>query len=521
MKGETVLQITYLGHAGLLLETEEASILCDPWFNPAYFGSWWPFPANDHIDLERLAHPTYLYISHLHQDHYDHQFLSTVVDKSTTVLLPNYPVTALEESLRGLGFRNFLTLPAGEVASLEEGLKVAIWPLTAPADGPLGDSYLYVDDGETKLVNLNDARPRSLDDIRELGPIDVLFLQFSGAIWYPMVYEVDDETQIALGRAKRKSEMQRAETFLKMVEARHVFPTAGPPCFLDEEFFSWNDLHNDETNTFPDQTVFLEKLEQDGIDSGHLALPGTVIHVTPDDFELTHHFPESVEEIFENKEAYLRRYQARVAERLEAEKASWPEPGPNFFDEVKAFLEPVMELADLTARQIKASIVLDWGDEGAELNFLRRRIVPWDGSPSRYYFRIEPRVLAACVKWGLVDWVNSLFLSMRFRARREGEYNEAVYTFFKCLSPERIQFAEGYWIETHAETELWQCGDYMIQRRCPHMKADLRRFASVDDDGILTCHMHGWQFELATGRCLNADDRVLYSRPVESAAKRS
>lgn len=511
------MKITYLGHAGLYVETSEGSILCDPWFNPAYFGSWWPFPANDHIPVETIAHPTYLYVSHLHQDHYDEEFLAHVVDKSTTVLLPNYPVTALEDALRGLGFTQFMTLEDGVVTPLGDTLKVAIWPLTAPADGPLGDSYLYIDDGKTRLVNLNDARPRNLDDIREVGPIDVLFLQFSGAIWYPMVYELDDAVKEQLGRAKRKSEMQRAETFIQMVQPRWVFPSAGPPAFLDESFFTWNDLSGDPANTFPDQTVFLDLLQKHGIAGGHLVLPGTEVAINEagSGIAVVHHFPEDIEDVFRYKEAYLRRYQARMQSRLDAEKARWPQPGDDFFDQLKERLEPVMVLADLTARQIGASIVLDWETGAAELDFRRRRIVPWNGQPVRYYFRVEPPVLAACVRWGLVDWVNSLFLSMRFRAQRDGEYNEAVYTFFKCLSPERIQFAEGYWIETHADQELWQCGEYMVQRRCPHMKADLRRFATVDEDGILTCHMHGWQFELATGRCLNADNRVLYRRRID------
>jgi UDP-MurNAc hydroxylase len=118
------------------------------------------------------------------------------------------------------------------------------------------------------------------------------------------------------------------------------------------------------------------------------------------------------------------------------------------------------------------------------------------------------------VQTGEVDWVNSLFLSFRFMARRDGPYNEAVYTFFKCLSPERIQYAEGYWLETHATTELWEVNGYAVQRRCPHLKADLSRFGSVDANDVLTCRMHGWQFDLATGRCLNASDRRLYRRPL-------
>jgi UDP-MurNAc hydroxylase len=57
--------------------------------------------------------------------------------------------------------------------------------------------------------------------------------------------------------------------------------------------------------------------------------------------------------------------------------------------------------------------------------------------------------------------------------------------------------------------EMWEAGGYSIQRRCPHLKADLTRFGSVED-GILTCAMHGWRFELATGRCLTSDDRRLH-----------
>ena len=56
---------------------------------------------------------------------------------------------------------------------------------------------------------------------------------------------------------------------------------------------------------------------------------------------------------------------------------------------------------------------------------------------------------------------------------------------------------------------MFEADGYSIQRRCPHLKADLTRFGSVED-GILTCSVHGWKFELATGRCLTSDDRQIY-----------
>src|SRR5438874_11942025 len=116
---------------------------------------------------------------------------------------------------------------------------------------------------------------------------------------------------------------------------------------------------------------------------------------------------------------------------------------------------------------------------------------------------------------GLEDWVNELFLSCRFQAERDGPYNEYVYNFFKCLTPERLEYAEGYYEEQSPVAELWECEGYLIQRRCPHLKADLTRFAQVED-GVLTCTMHGWQFELATGRCLTSDDRKLFSQRITS-----
>jgi len=78
---------------------------------------------------------------------------------------------------------------------------------------------------------------------------------------------------------------------------------------------------------------------------------------------------------------------------------------------------------------------------------------------------------------------------------------------------ERLQYAEGYYTELAPEQQLWESHGYRIQRRCPHLKADLARFAHIEN-GVLTCTMHGWQFELATGRCLTSEGHRLYAQPV-------
>ncbi len=150
------------------------------------------------------------------------------------------------------------------------------------------------------------------------------------------------------------------------------------------------------------------------------------------------------------------------------------------------------------------------------LDFHTRKVYPWQGEEYDYFFRFDPALIESLIVRHVEDWINELFLSCRFQAERKGAYNEYVYNFFKCLSMERLQYAEGYYAEKAPVQTLWESNGYRIQRRCPHLKADLTRFAHIDD-GVLTCTLHGWQFELETGRCLTSDDRHLYTQKIDAS----
>jgi UDP-MurNAc hydroxylase len=102
---------------------------------------------------------------------------------------------------------------------------------------------------------------------------------------------------------------------------------------------------------------------------------------------------------------------------------------------------------------------------------------------------------------------------MRFGAHRRGPYNDYVYTWFKCLNVERLQYAEGFYAEHGPTQGTFELAGYDVQRRCPHMKADLTRFATVED-GVMTCALHGWQWEMATGTCITSEGHPLYARPI-------
>jgi len=76
---------------------------------------------------------------------------------------------------------------------------------------------------------------------------------------------------------------------------------------------------------------------------------------------------------------------------------------------------------------------------------------------------------------GITDWVNSIFLSTRFRAWRVGGYNEFLYTFFKCLTPERINYADGWFSEQHDDTADIVLDGWQVQKRQDTRLAELAR----------------------------------------------
>jgi UDP-MurNAc hydroxylase len=509
------MQIEFLGQAGLYLETKGVSLLCDPWFNPAFFGSWYPFPANDGIDPARVGDPTYLYVSHLHHDHFDPRWLRDHCSKDATVILPAYPLDHLEKELRDLGFHSFIEAPQSE--PFQAGpLTLTCVALIAPTDGPIGDSALLIDDGDVRVLNMNDSRPTDPDVLLRDGPLDALFLQFSGAIWYPMVYEFPERAKAVLGHKKRIAQLARAFRYIEILDPRFIVPSAGPPCFLDDDLFSQNDFDDDESNIFVDQPTFMDYIAERGHDGGRLMLPGSVASVAPGRFDVEHPVPPA--SIFDDKRAYLTGYQARKRDVIAAERARWHErpEQTSLLPPIKDWFEPLIAQADLICAGINDLVVIDVGDEQIGLDFVDRIVRPVsdDDRPSHQFF-IERGLVEWLVDHHVDDWVNELFLSMRFRAKRRGPYNDYVYTFFKCLSEERLQYAEGFYAERGPTQGTWEAAGFELQRRCPHMKADLTRFGSFED-GVLTCSLHGWQWDLETGACLTSDGHKLFVRPAGS-----
>ena len=513
------MKATSIGHAGILVETGTRTIVCDPWFVPAFWASWFVFPRNDQLPpdvMAKLERPDYLYISHQHGDHLDEAWLTNHIDKSTPVLLPDFATRELERQLNRLGFTNFVRTRNGEMTDLGDGLRVAIHVETAIADGPGGDSAMVIEDGTSRLVNQNDCRTGDLAELLKHGPVDMHWLQFSGAIWYPMVYDQPREELIALARSKVESQFARSIRYVDALGARVVVPSAGPPCFLDEDLFSVNMIDGNELSIFPDQTEFITRLSRHGNNNAVMNIPGTAISVSPTQISVQHCVSDAeVQRPFVHKREYLLEYQADWATWLRDTKASWSVHNTNLVSELQAWWEPLLAMAPSLRGAIGGNCLVKTDGENILIDFPNGKITAYNNEPIKFRMEIARPLLEGVVKQKAVDWSNSLFLSCRFTAWRDGSYNEYLYNFFKSLSVERMRRAEqevvrknGAPDEVSNEIEL---GDYVMQRYCPHRKADLSEFGVIEGDHVV-CTLHGWKFQLSDGACLNADDHKLSVR---------
>ncbi|HEX9260614.1 MAG TPA: Rieske 2Fe-2S domain-containing protein [Acidimicrobiales bacterium] len=512
------MRATSIGHAGILIQTKQGTtIVCDPWFEPAFFGSWFVFPRNDRLPADvraAIERPDYLYISHLHGDHFDEAFLRRHIDRGTTVLLPGFPTHELERRYRAIGFETFIQTRDGVPVELGDGLQVTIHVETSITDGPGGDSAIMVWDGETRLLNMNDCRLNDLPKLTADGPIDQQWLQFSGAIWYPMAYEYEPEDMRRLVDAKVDAQFKRAIGYVAAVGARAVVPSAGPPCFLDPDLFQFNIITGDELSIFPDATEFVTRLQQRGIDTARIVAPGGTITTTPADVEVSN--PPGWERAYDDKLAYLREYQSDWAGWLDDMKAALPKPTTDLLERLQTWWEPLLAKAPTLAAAVGAPALIRSGDLKILVDFPSGQVRAYGGERYDFRFDIPRPLLEQVVAERAVDWSNSLFLSCRFRAWRRGEFNEFLYNFLKSLSEERIVRAEAeahLKIDPPTTDEEIERGGYVFERFCPHRKADLTVFGEIEE-GVLTCTLHGWQFDCETGRCLTAADRSLRVRRV-------
>lgn len=501
-------KLTYLGHAGWLIEHENFRCLCDPWFSDtgAFFSQWLPFPDNTDLPIDEYLHNLdFIYISHAHEDHLDRAFLEKV-KKETLILIPKFRDPVLRATLKKMGFSS-----VREMNRDDECIVKKVTVKIIEDEGYLDqDSCLLLDDGTHKILNLNDCHLDFATLEKRIGSVDLLLLQATSAIWWPCAYDYSAEVLKKKCKQKRINAVRRAVNYAKTLNARLTLPNAGPPIFRDRALHYWNETRRATTNPFilADDAVRMMADQQ----VPALALtPGDVVMVE-EDIQIEAD-KDKFAAIYDNLAEYIHSYEQRIQDVYGVSKKDTAA----YIEMLDKFKEGVRDICSHS--QIYAGLLPFWvlfdfdGIEKIAVNFSEapdKCLQPYDDSlfpEIRYQFVLCPDTMCELFNSRYIDF-ERYFLGTNFKCRRDPDvYNEILFTLLKNFDIGRLLISEKIYAERKDllnETYAIEYNGkkYEVQRYCPHMLADLQRSGYINEAGNLVCSLHGWEFQLGSGKCL-------------------
>ena len=148
-----MLRIRSLNNATTLVTFQGKRLLIDPWLvGDLYLGAWSPYSKLD--DLEFLKEVDYVYISHIHEDHWDLATLS-LVNREAKILIPDMPVNnVIVKKLARCGFGDIKLIKLKEKHTLSDDTWIkAIPPLNSFGQ----ESWQYIEGYESDAANIDSS----------------------------------------------------------------------------------------------------------------------------------------------------------------------------------------------------------------------------------------------------------------------------------------------------------------------------------------------------------------------------
>jgi len=230
------MKFTILSHAGLCVEHNGVRIVSDPWLiGSCYWRSWWNFPEPPAALIENLQ-PDYIYLTHLHWDHFHGASLKKLFAPTTRILVPKVPTRRMLRDLEWLGFCNVTELPHGSQMRLSEDFTLHSYQF-----GLGVDSAMMLSGGRYTLFNCNDCKyfGLPLKQITNRFPkIDFVLRSHTSASAIPYCIEGYEATFPHL--RTQQDYVREFSRFALSVGARYAIPFASNHCFLHKETFHFN-----------------------------------------------------------------------------------------------------------------------------------------------------------------------------------------------------------------------------------------------------------------------------------------
>ncbi|MDA9279759.1 MBL fold metallo-hydrolase [bacterium] len=252
------MEIRFINHSSIIIDTGSEKILCDPWYKGTAFANGWRLLMDEVTDINELKFDK-LWISHEHPDHFSIPTLKSLKIKKP-VLYQQTEDKKVKKYLEAEGHTvNELPHNKGQIIA---GCEVT----SIVTEGY--DSCLLVDDGKVKFLNINDAQLDKEAEIAKIvkhTPIDLISIQFHYANWAGNIG--DEEIPVF----KRQYTINQIKKICEVCDTKDVILFASFIYYAHEENFYWN-------QSFDHIKLLIEELKTSGLNP-ILMLPGQAVRL--------------------------------------------------------------------------------------------------------------------------------------------------------------------------------------------------------------------------------------------------
>ncbi len=521
------MHITYLGHSGFIVETKHSIIIMDPWLskNGAFDAAWFQYPKNHHMadTVQKLFATSpkekFIYISHEHKDHYDIEFLQSLNNRDFTLILADFFHPIVENDLEQHQFscKDIVILKDNSPFHFQDG-QIVLFIIDMELDA---DSAILVQTNTDVFLNLNDSKPHDrLATINEqYGPITIFSSQFSGAIWHPTCYKMEEEHYNDICQQKNHNKFATIAHAIELLNPHVFFPSAGPPCFLDPLLMP---IHYKKVNTHPRAPQLLAYLNHYFANKTCRTLmpelmPGDVFDTTCNEFieRSTQRVDDS--EFMPYIETYADEYKEFFAKRTRENALINPKA---VFQDLNDELKAKLNRMHLVRKNIPTPLYFaldDYMEAMYCIDFQKNTITtipknePLDSPDDPNFFAISaPAWQIAKVLSHQISWAD-FALTFRVTLERKPEIYNTLSHAYLTLDGDRLehfcQLFHTILSKNERITVTTADSAYSILRYCPHQGGDLLN-ARIEND-ILTCPRHCWKFDLQkNGHCTHNDTTI-------------
>jgi UDP-MurNAc hydroxylase len=431
------MRVTYYGQACTLVEAGGLKILTDPWLTEgAYQGTWFHTHVLADAGVTPQTFPKdidYLFLSHEHQDHLDVATLKHF-PAQTPILICRFPSAKFRDYAKTLGFTNIREFASGDGIDLGNGVTATIFNTVEYTN----DSAILIEHDGVRLFNETDCK-LSYSDLQKIGTlgIDIGFYMFSGANWYPMMYDYPADTMVELIRRRRNSLLNSLVQRVKLTKPRVAVPAAGPCTVLDSEML-W--MNQEDRGIFIDPVIAINALREANLRSEPLYMAVSDSWDSQQGFQ-----PHAPASLRVPRAEYLAEAAERMAPVIATARKAEPPAHPNVNERLRKHFDSIVSAQSQFVRdRVNAKLAfvitgahpgewtVDFNSPGPE--FVREGIL----SDWTYKIEVEDKLIYPFVS-GEEPFFEDLMLSLRFRcARRPDQFNEPLYHFLYEANPERL-----------------------------------------------------------------------------------